>query len=53
MSRRRHKVGRQNQATGLYLSGLLSLVLAVLKVTLAVRWSWWRVLMPIGVFWGH
>ena len=47
MSRRRHKVGRQMQATGLGLSGLLSLVLAVLKVTLAVHWSWWRVLLPI------
>jgi len=40
-------VGRQMQATGLGLSGLLSLVLAVLKVTLAVHWSWWRVLLPI------
>jgi hypothetical protein len=46
-------VGRQIQATGFYLSGLLSLVLAVLKVTLAVHWSWWRVLLPIWVFWGH
>lgn len=46
-------MGRQIQATGFYLSGLLSLVLAVLKVTLAVHWSWWRVLLPIWVFWGH
>ena len=53
ITRRRHKVGRQIQATGFYLSGLLSLVLAVLKVTLAVHWSWWRVLLPIWVFWGH
>ena len=53
MSRRRHKVGRQMQATGLHLSGLLSLVRAVLKVTRAVHWSWWRGPLPIWVFLGH
>jgi hypothetical protein len=32
---------------------LLSLVLAVLKVTLAVHWSWCHVLLLMGVFLGH
>ena len=45
-------MGRQMQATGLYLSGLLSLVRAVLKVTRAVHWSWWRVRFASGCFWG-
>ena len=35
------------QATGLYLSELLSLVLAVVKVTLAVHLSSWCVLLPM------
>ena len=46
-------MGRQMQATGLHLSGLLSLVRAVLKVTRAVHWSWWRGLLPIWAFLGH
>jgi hypothetical protein len=46
-------VGRRIQATGFYLCGWLSLVLAVLKVTLGVHCSWWRVLLPIRVFLGH
>ncbi len=46
-------MGRQIQATGFYLSGLLSLVLAVLKMTRRCTWFSWRVLLAIWVFWGH
>ena len=46
-------MGRQMQATGFYLSGWLRLGRAVLKVTLAVHWSWWRGLLPIWVFLGN
>ena len=47
------KVGRQIQAAGFYLSGLLCLALTVLKLTLGVPGSWWRVLLPIWVVLGH
>ena len=46
-------MGRQIQATGFYLCGFLCLVLAVLKLTAAVHWSWWRVWLPIRVVLGH
>ena len=36
-------MGRFNMA------GLLWLVLMVLKLALASRWSWWRVLLPLWV----
>ena len=35
------------QASGFYVAGLLCFVLAVLKLTMLVRWSWWRVLLPL------
>ena len=41
------------QSEGLYVFGFFSLVLAVLKLTIEVHWSWWRVLLPLGVFLGH
>src|SRR6185503_20824345 len=47
------KAGNQIQTTGFYLSGFLSLVLAVLKLTAVSDWSWWRVLLPLWVFLGH
>ena len=47
------KVGRQLQAAGFYLSGLLCLALAVMKLTLVAPWSWWRVSLPIWVVLGH
>ena len=43
----------QIQPTGFYVSGFLSLALAVLKLTAMVNWSWWRVMLPLGVFLGH
>lgn len=43
----------QIQPTGFYVSGFLSLVLAGLKLTAMVNWSWWRIMLPLGVFLGH
>jgi glucan phosphoethanolaminetransferase (alkaline phosphatase superfamily) len=33
--------------------GLLCLIFAVVKLTIEVHWSWWRVLLPLWVFLGH
>ena len=41
------------QAMGFWMFGLLSVVLAVLKLTVAGYWSWWRVMLPFLVFLGH
>ena len=38
---------------GFILGGLLCLVSAVLKLTIGVHWSWWRVLLPLLVMVGH
>jgi hypothetical protein len=38
------------QAMGFWMFGFLSVVLAVLKLTVAGYWSWWRVMLP---FLGH
>ena len=46
-------MGRQTQMLGVYLAGSLCLVLAVLKLTIEVHWSWWRVLLPLWVVLGH
>jgi hypothetical protein len=37
------------QTSGFYLAGFLSLVLAVLKLTVIADWSWWRVMLPLWV----
>jgi hypothetical protein len=34
-------------------SGCLTVVLAVLKLTVAGYWSWWRVMLPFLAFLGH
>jgi hypothetical protein len=47
------RAGHQIQTTGFYVSGFLSLALAMLKLTAIVNWSWWRVMLPIGVFLGY
>ena len=47
------RAGNQIQTAGFYLSGFLSLALAVLKLTAMVDWSWWRVMLPLWVFLGH
>ena len=41
------------QWAGFWLAGLLCVVLAVVKLALALPWSWWRVLLPLGVVLWH
>src|SRR5256884_530380 len=41
------------QAMGFWLFGFLSVALAVLKLTVAGYWSWWRVMLPFLAFLGH
>jgi hypothetical protein len=41
------------QTAGFLMFGLLSMVLAVLKLTVAAYWSWWRVMLPLLAFLGH
>jgi len=41
------------QAMGFWIFGFLSVVLAVLKLTVAEYWSWWRVALPLLAFLGH
>ena len=41
------------QTTGFRMFGFLSLVLAVLKLTVAGHWSWWWVMLPAYTFLGH
>ena len=43
----------QIQILGFYWAGFLSMILAVLKLTIEGHWSWWRVLLPIWVVLGH
>jgi hypothetical protein len=38
---------------GFWLFGFISVVLAVLKLTVAGYWSWWRVMLPFLAFLGH
>src|SRR5207302_9477604 len=40
------------QAMGFWMFGFLSVVLAVLKLTVAGYWSWWRVTLPFLAFLG-
>jgi hypothetical protein len=41
------------QAMGFWMFGFLSVVLAVLKLTVGGYWSWWRVMLPFLAFLGH
>ena len=41
------------QLAGFYWAGFLSLILAVLKLTVETHWSWWRVLLPVWAVLGH
>ncbi len=41
------------QAMGFWVFGFLSVVLAVLKLTVAGYWSWWRVMLPFLAFFRH
>ena len=38
--------------TGLYFCGAIAFVMLVLKLSVIDTWSWWRVLLPIGLFVG-
>ena len=38
--------------TGLYVCGAITLVMLVLKLSVIDTWSWWRVMLPLGVFVG-
>ena len=55
MSARRHEREREDslQTGGFWIFGFLSVVLAILKLTVATYWSWWRVLLPPLAFLGH
>ena len=35
--------------TGLYICGVISLVMLVLKLSVMDAWSWWRVMLPVGL----
>ncbi len=41
------------QTAGFWIFGFLSVVLAVLKLTVAAYWSWRRVMLPLLAFLGH
>jgi hypothetical protein len=41
------------QVMGFWMFGFLSVALAVLKLTVAGYWSWWRVMLPFLAFLGH
>jgi hypothetical protein len=49
----RNKPEHPIQATGFWMFGCLSVVLAILKLTVAEHWSWWRVMLPFLAFLGH
>ena len=38
------------QAMGFWMFGFLSAVVAVLKLTVAGYWSWWRVMLPLRIY---
>jgi hypothetical protein len=41
------------QPAGFYWAGLLSVILGILKLTVATHWSWSRVLVPVWAVLGH
>src|SRR6266566_4146607 len=55
MSVRRHEqqTRTSDSGHGFWLFGFLSVALAVLKLTVAGYWSWWRVMLPFLAFLGH
>jgi len=38
--------------TGLYICGAIALILLIMKLTVIDTWSWWRVILPLGLFFG-
>jgi hypothetical protein len=41
------------QPTGFYWARFLCLILGILKLTLEMHWSWWRVMLPVWAVLGH
>ena len=41
------------ELAGFWWSGLVCLILAVLKLMVEAQWSWWRVSLPLWVVLGH
>ena len=41
------------ELAGFWLSGLVCVVLAVLKLTVEAQWSWWRVWLSLWAVLGH
>jgi len=47
-------VAKRLEPAGFWLSGLVCMVLAVLKLTMEAQWSWWwRVSLPLWAVLGH
>jgi hypothetical protein len=46
-------VAKPLELAGFWWSGLVCLVLAVLKLTVEAQWSWWRVSLPLWAVLGH
>ncbi len=40
------------RTNGFFLFGSLTLIMAILKLTVITDWSWWRVSLPIAIFVG-
>jgi len=38
--------------TGLYMCGAIAFIMLVLKLSVIDSWSWWRVLLPLGLIFG-
>ena len=50
MTRRDNKCGIN--FTRLYICGAIALIMLILKFSFIDTWSWWRVSLPIGLFFG-
>jgi hypothetical protein len=46
-------VAKPLELAGFWWSGLVCLVLPVLKLTVEAQWSWWRVSLPLWAVLGH
>ena len=46
-------MGKPLELAGFWLSGLVCVVLGVLKLAAEAQWSWWRVSLPLWAVLGH
>ncbi len=46
------KSGKEIRTTGFYVFAALTVIMAILKLTVITEWSWWRVSLPIAIFAG-